>query len=151
MTRRSWLSFLFALAAPAISAPAAAQKFCDPQAPEKCSAPIKKGEPAPYDGQVLTVPLAIDLGQKAAHCDERIRLDVDFAKEVAAVKLSEEQELHRIDNQTADAIKEMMRQRIAEAAPKWYEQPVFVVAVTATCTVALYALAMKSASWTKLK
>jgi hypothetical protein len=148
MIRSRWLSFSFALAALPGSA-FAQSKVCDPQAPEKCAQPIRKGEAAPFDGQLLTPALALDLGQKASHCDDRIKLEVDYAKALAAVDLQKEHALRLIEGQTADAAQEMMRKKVVEAAPKWYEQPIFVMVVSVTCTVALYTLAVKGASWLK--
>ena len=39
-----------------------------------CAVPVAAGQPAPYDGQLLTPDLALHLGQQAEGCDARLRL-----------------------------------------------------------------------------
>lgn len=39
-----------------------------------CAVPMAAGQPAPYDGQLLTPKLALHLGQQAEGCDARLGL-----------------------------------------------------------------------------
>lgn len=55
------------------------------EAPDLRAVPLQAGEPAPFDGQLLTPELAIRLGQKAEGCEERINIEVRRVEALAVV------------------------------------------------------------------
>lgn len=127
-----------------------AAPVCDPSDPSKCSAPLTKGVIAPFDGQLLTPALAVDLGLKAQFCDARIGLEVEHARALAKVDLDLERQLRAIDAVKARATDEVLRQQLEAVTPPVYERPWFVATVATVVTVAAYALAMKSVDWIKV-
>lgn len=127
-----------------------AAPVCDAADASKCSAPLAKGASAPFDGQLLTPALAIDLGLKAQFCDARIGLEVAHTKAVDKVDLDLERQLRSLDAVTAKATHDVLRQQIETLSPAVYERPWFVATVTAVVVVASYALAMKSVDWIKV-
>lgn len=114
---------------------------CDEGNAARCAAPLAKGERAPFDGQLLTVELAVALGQKAERCDALLGIEVDRAKKLAAVDLDLERQLRKIDAEAARQAREVFERRIAELAPPWYERPSVVAAVTVVLTGSVFALA----------
>ena len=109
---------------------------CDPEDSRKCSAPIQKGELAPYDGQVLTTELAIDLGQRAMHCEERI--SIENARLEALRKVDADREkaiqnaIQKIHEQQVVLLEKQLDQALSR--PFWTD-PVFVSSVTAVVTL----------------
>jgi hypothetical protein len=109
---------------------------CAPGDPTRCAQPLEKGQPAPFPGQLLSPNLAIDLGQKATWCDERLDLELKHAKALAEVDLSLERQLHANDKAAGDAKERLLLGRLEEAkkpAP-WYESKVFLVIVSISAT-----------------
>lgn len=70
---------------------------CDPVNPLQCSAPAIKGSPALLDGQVLTVDLAIALGQKADASDALVRIEVAKQKKLDQIDLVLQTALNKAD------------------------------------------------------
>lgn len=65
-----------------------ARIFCDPIVPPeipKCVAPLREGERAPFDGQLLSTWKAIEIGQLAQGCDQKVKLEVRTATRTAAI------------------------------------------------------------------
>lgn len=109
----------------------AAETECDPQDPEKCSTPLRKGEAAPYDCQALSPRLALDLGIKAHFCQDRIDLELKFAKKTADLELFLERQLRGIDKKAWGEQKKLLITRLEEAHYRpWYESPAFVATVS---------------------
>ncbi len=121
---------------------AAAQIHCDPDDSSKCSAPLSKGTPAPYSGQLLTAKLAIDLGFKADECEVRTKLEIGYAKKQAQLELKYEQSTRK--NDTAAHVLEMAamesdRDRWKKHADvPFYEKPLFVAVLTAVLVTAVF-------------
>lgn len=138
-----WMAASLALAAPGTPA-WADPSSCDPDRPKHCAAPLQRGQAAPFDGQLLTPELAIDLGLKADGCEGRVALEVDYAKRAAAVELGLEQQLRRIDQDACRQAQALWEKRYAEAIepPPLYERPWFIAGVTFVVTVAAGSLAI---------
>ena len=121
----------------ALTAPLrASDTECDPEDPLKCSTPLREGEKAPYTGQILSPKLAIDLGQKAYFCDERLDLTLKFERAKLQVDLGLEKQL-RIQDREAWEAKEkvLMRELEASRSRPFYEHPLFVATVSVVLTV----------------
>lgn len=146
LTLRNLQSFWFALALAsstiALEAPGRAgdsvPAVCVPGDPSKCSAPLEQGQPAPFQGQLLSVELAIDLGQKATYCQERVTLEVTHAKALASVDLTLEKQLRGNDLLTWQTKEKLLLERLQEAQSRpWYEHPAFVATVAVIATALL--------------
>jgi hypothetical protein len=136
-----WMAAISLLAAP--GAPSGVDPgFCDQDQPSHCSTPIQRGQAAIFEGQLLTTDLAITLGMKAANCDARIALEVDFAKKMAEVDLVLEKKLREIDGKSAVDSIQLMQKRLDEAVVPVYERPWFVAGVTFVLTVGAFSLAV---------
>jgi len=149
MTPLRWLLFSFALAASGNTQ--AADKICDEKDPDKCSQPVAKGQVAPFDGQLITTKLAVALGQKADRCDAVTAIEVDRVRGLLKVDLDLEHSLRLSESDGAKQREDLLMRKIDEAAPRWYERPVFVATVTGVVVVAAYVLAMKSVDWVKIR
>jgi len=120
--------------------------ICDPADPRLCAAPLLKGDPAPYPGQLLTTELAIQLGQKADTCDTRLKLEVAFATKLAAVGLDLERNLHRNDLDAASDREVVLLRRVKEAEDEsFWEEPAFLVPVATFSGALLMVLAVWAA------
>jgi len=144
MTRRSWQSSWSALGAKrailvalmTLGCPAQGEPYCDPTNPQNCAQELSKGEIAPFDGQLLSVDLAIDLGQKATFCDKRLNLELKFQEKRLNLKLDLEKRLHEIDSKAWESERKLLLTRLEEASsPPWYEHPAFVATVSVILTV----------------
>lgn len=123
---------------------------CDPQDARLCAQALSKGQLAPFDGQLLTVPLSLKLGQKADRCDQVTAMEVDFAKKLADVDLQLEKQLHAEDDAAhAREMKAMQgevdRWKVAADIPFW-ERPWFVALLT---TAVIGGITMSAANLSK--
>jgi len=142
-TRKNWRSFWFALVLALFPSPEGLSKppegatpTCDPQNPSKCSLPLAKGATTPFSGQLLTPELAIDLGQKAYFCDERLDLTLKFERAKLQVDLDLEKQLRVQDREAWEAKeKVLMRELGASRSRPFYEHPLFVATVSVVLTV----------------
>lgn len=128
-----WQSSWSALAAEA-SDSAAKLPVCDGQL---CSAPLVKGQAAPFDGQILTVPLAINLGQRANACSTVTGIEVTRAVQLAKADLDLEKRVHAIDNDAAKMREAAYKKAAEDLKPKWYESPIFVSLAAVSVTIGL--------------
>lgn len=107
-----------------------------------CATPLRAGEPAPHDGQLLTTSLAIRLGQRADRCDAVVAIELERARALAAVDLALERELRRLETEAAARKAAALERAIEAAEPPWHERPAFVAAASAALSVAaMYAAA----------
>lgn len=104
---------------------------CEDSAKLHCARQLLLGERAPYDGQLLTIPLAINLGLKAEKADERVRIEKEYAEKACAVKVNYAEKLHTIDAETWQAQRAVLEKALKDASPAWYEEPWFVATATA--------------------
>lgn len=111
----------------------AADKVCVNNEPTKCSQPLSTGETAPFDGQLLTPDLAIDLGQKANDFSARLNIEIEHIKKLDKLDLDLEKKLHTIDTQAWATEKDLMMKSLEkmESPSPWYQHPIFVCVVTA--------------------
>lgn len=113
-------------------------KICDPEKPDHCSQPLKKGDTAPFGGQLYTPKLAIDQATKAHDCDEVVEIEVGAAVEPIQLKLEAEKSLRAIDSREWAAKNDLLKERLQEAHSaaerSWYENPMvwFTVGVITT-------------------
>jgi len=106
---------------------------------EHCATPLQKGELAPYAGQLLSAPLAIDLGMKAMYCDERLKLELNFLKKDLGLELNLERQLRENDRKVWEAKEALLLRRLEEAHSRpWYEHPAFVAVVSVVGTVLVF-------------
>jgi hypothetical protein len=125
------------LCALAASARADPVPECDPDDPKLCATPIRKGELAPFDGQVLTTELAIKLGQKAEFCDKRLVIELSRATQLAEIELAKEKAFRKIDQDMHAEQLRILRSKIDDSLDRpFWREPWFVAAATATITVA---------------
>jgi len=131
-----WMAASFALAAPG-AAPSPDPGYCDPDDPKRCAQPLQRGQPAPWDGQLLTPELALDLGLKVDGCAAKLQLELDFANKSADIELNLEKQLRQIDQTACQESRATLQRQIDEALqpPPFYERPWFVASVTAILTV----------------
>jgi len=112
---------------------------CSPGDPTRCAQPLSLGQPAPFSGQLLSPTLALDLGQKASFCDERLDLELKHVKAEASIDLTLEKQLRGNDKITWDAEKALLLDRLAEAKkpPPWYTHPAFIITMSVLATIGL--------------
>jgi predicted ATPase len=93
---------------------------------------MEKGQQAPFSGQLLSPNLAIDLGQKASYCDERLSLELKHTEAKLSIDLTLEKQLRGNEKLTWEAEKKLLMDRLEEAKkpPPWYTHPAFVITVT---------------------
>jgi hypothetical protein len=145
-----------ALWAAPVEAPTAPGVVCDAQDAKKCSAALLGGQAAPFPGQLLTNKLAIDLGQKAEACDDRLKLELDRAAGTAAIQKDLSLKLVTIERDSAKQQAEEFQKALAKTKdlvepPPWYERPPFVATVTVLVTVGVFILAVKTVELTTAK
>lgn len=145
MTPWHWRSSLFVLvllSSAILSLWSYAEEFpkvCDPEDPEKCSQALQSGSQAPFSGQLLTPKLAIDLGQKAAYCDDRLKLELRHQKSLLSIELELEKKLRMNDQKYFQKEINLLTKRLAEAHSRpWYEHPAFVATVTAVAMALIF-------------
>jgi len=129
-----------------LAVPNIAAAECDPDNPALCAQAVTKGQPVPFDGQLLTVPLAIKLSQKADRCDQVTTLEVDFAKKLAGVDLALERQLSAADTaahaRELKAMEAAMEEAKEAASVPFYERPWFVGTVTGILVVGGFTFAV---------
>lgn len=138
-----WVVASLALAAP--GAPGEPDpRFCDQDQPKHCAMPLQRGQAAPFEGQLLTTELAIDLGLKADSCAARVALEVDFAKKTAGVDLDLEKRLREVDRVACNSATSILQKRLEAAYEPvpFYERPWFVATVTTVLVVTAGSLAV---------
>lgn len=109
---------------------------CDPSDPQRCSMPLKRGEVAPYAGQLLTPKLAVSLGQAAEHCDEAIALEVSRTSSASVVEIRHARAVAKIDARALARERDLYK-NLYESKPEaaWYEHPAFIVPVSVLATL----------------
>lgn len=121
------------------------QVFCEPNKPSYCTQPVRNGDTVAFDGVVLSPDKAIDLGQKAEHCPELIKLETDRLVSTSSIVLKTERKEHQIDINVRDRTIEYWKQRAQEAEGQpFYVKPVFVASVTAVLTILTVVVAAES-------
>ena len=111
----------------------AAEPICDG---EMCATEVREGRPAPFTGQLMTLDLAISLGQKAGACDAVTEREVNFTRRIERLDVERVQKLHALDND-ANAKRHMILLDQLKKERAWWRQPAVVAAVTAVITVGM--------------
>lgn len=112
------------------------EKQCDTSNPKKCVQTLREGELAPFDGDLLTPEMSVDLGQKAFWCDERLQLKLDVATEKLRIDLKAARDI--LANNDAFHKKEihLLTERLKEAhRTPFYKEPIFVASVSVVLTI----------------
>ena len=111
-----------------------------------CAVPLMRGQVAPYDGQLLTPTLAIELGIKANNADRWLELELSRTTSLADSRLQHEKELRQIDvaqlTRERDAHERDAARWRADSArkvepPHWTSHPAFVSSVSVLLTLGL--------------
>ena len=121
-----------------VASPSLAEVVCDPENETHCAALIRKGDPSPLTGQVLTSSLAISLAQKAAGCDDRLALEIEGAQDRLAVQARSKDALHKIEVERLTQERDLFKNKVLAKVP-WYETPIFVASVTAVVLASVFA------------
>lgn len=141
-------ALLLTLACPAGGKAQAFPRICDPDDAKSCVQPVAAGEPAPFDGQLMTNRRAAKLAVLAGGCQDRVDLEVARERELAAIALNGEKALRASDQATAQVKVDLLMKRMAEMedilTPRWYERPAFVSAVAVVATVAVLVVSVKT-------
>lgn len=112
---------------------------CDPTDPKKCSLPLSQGEIAPFDGQLLTTKLAIDLGQKAESFGARLELELSYQKKLLSIDLELEKKLRENDRISHEQQVKLLTKRLEEVShTSWYESPIFISGLSVVTTVLVF-------------
>lgn len=119
---------------------------CSKDEPTECSVGLEIGEPAPFQGQLLTPPLALRLGMAADSFEDRVNLEVRHATDVQRLTFEHELRLKNIDLELSAKRIGQLENQLAEAEPPFYARPWFVIPVTTAGTVLLIWLASAVAS-----
>lgn len=115
--------------------------LCHPGSPHMCVLRLEQGEKAPWTGILQTDRQAAELSVRADPERLKARVDeaVETAKKVAANDLELEKKMHQIDvqafNDKMKAMEESHARQIELVAPRWYEEPAFVIPVTVVVTL----------------
>lgn len=144
MIRRSWLNFLCVLALVLGSLPAHAQEMnvleyvaeCDGEDPSMCAQPLRRGEVAPFDGQLISPELAISLGQRALNFDIELTIELDRQQQIHELALDYQKEINALDKKSAEKQIALLEERLEEAQKiAWYRTPAFVGTTVCVATV----------------
>lgn len=108
---------------------------CAPDFPTRCAASIQSGDPAPFDGQVLTPDMAIFLGQSANACGERIAAEVARTSSTAKADRARDLAIVLADMRVVEVERDAYKRA---ASVPLIEKPVVVATITAVVMVALY-------------
>lgn len=102
--------------------------------------PITYGEPAPFTGQLLATDHAIQLGQKAMHCDTLCGLKLARTSSRAAIRLDLERSLAIIRGEAHHRLgfAEGYQAGIEVSKVPWYREPLVVAGLTAALMVGAY-------------
>jgi len=123
-------------------------KSCDPDDPKSCVQHLLEGDVAPFTGQLMSNRRAAKLVVSAGGCQEKLDLVVEREKALALIALEGEKALRASDQVGAQLQKDLLLKRMSEMeealAPRWYERPSFVSAVTAVVSIAILAVSVKT-------
>lgn len=109
--------------------------------PTRCFIVLQPGETAPFAGihETFTQQAVLQVRADPERIQKRIDQEVKTTKRLADNDLKLQKKFHEIDNQTCKKNIEATEAKILEVAPEWYEEPVFVIPITAAVTIGLIA------------
>lgn len=122
---------------PAYPSPDDKLTFCDVKDPTMCVRPMAKLEPAPFSGELMTLPLALKLKQADRDCQDRADAQVQSVKADAQIEMDRierlrdaESQAHRqVMLQCVDAVQKQQK-ALKDAEPPFYARPWFVAPLT---------------------
>lgn len=109
---------------------------------------IKKGDPAPYDGQLFDTNTAFRWGNWMDQYRIRLKLDVEVQKNIDAVQIAYMNEVLKLERQqyatvTTDYQKKVQALEEKLAAPTtWYGTQTFSFVMGAVCMAGVFALSI---------
>ncbi len=144
MTLKNYLNFLFALGLiTTLTSPIQASEvsdlgkvYCDPYDANRCTQRVYEGQLVPFNGQILTIDLAVSLGQKAFYCSEELKLQLDQQAKILRVDLDLEKDLRANEREVYDTRIALLMKKLNDVeSSSWYERPGFVVPMTVLATL----------------
>lgn len=127
------------------SVPVNAEPTCDPEDSRKCVVELKQGEMAPYTGDLFTIPLSIEVSQRANGCPERIKAAIEHEQARARIILTATVASKAAEIEAAEKrgfIKGKAEGR-EEASPGFFEHPAVIMLGTGLVLVGVF-FAVKS-------
>jgi hypothetical protein len=116
---------------------------------------LKKGAPAPYDGQLFDTNTSIRWGNWMQQYQLRLKIDVAAQKDIDDAKLTFMEEIRKIEREqysrvTVDYQKKvrLLEEKLAAPTP-WYRTQTFAFVMGAVCTTGVFALSVWAVDATK--
>lgn len=131
-----WYLLAVILAQPAPLLP----KACDPADALSCVQPLRLGDVAPFDGQLLTPRRAAHLAVVASGCRDLVDLELSRERDLGALRLAAERAMRENDRTAAKLRETVLLKEIEtreEPAVSWYSRPPVVVGCTVVAIVAI--------------
>lgn len=97
---------------------------------------LRKGDSAPFDGQLLSTEAAIRVVLEDEHSARRCSLEIGQTRKLGQLALEHARELRFIDGRACQKKVELADRALSKADP-WYRAPVFVAGVTFLGTLAI--------------
>jgi hypothetical protein len=111
-----------------------AEVTCSENEPSKCALELKYGQVAPFNGMLMTEDLAIDLGQKALHCDERVDLAVTATASYHKAVRKFDRDVYRADRKLLEKERDLAAQSTLDSSH------ILVAGVTVAAMLVLFFL-----------
>jgi hypothetical protein len=92
--------------------------------------PLSEGCPAPFSGQLLEPSLAITLGQGKIRAENQLELSLKANKELWDLERSHLKNLHNLDEKKWLEKEKILKSRIEELQPSFWDHPAVIVAIT---------------------
>lgn len=124
----------------ALGAPLQFTETCDKDEPWSCIQPLRKGEVAPFTGQLYTFTKAAKQASKAGGCPKRIEKVTAYQKSLTDNEIDKFRALLVLERRSANQQVGFLNQQIATMATPWYKEPVTVVGTTMVVMTAVFAI-----------
>lgn len=115
---------------------------CQDHNQELCVIPVSQGEACPFSGELLTYKLALQLKQKADHCEVELSEQKKADKADMQLRIDTDQAIRRADQTQFETTmlgceKQLQEQQklVVRCEPPWWQKPVFLVPVVALGTM----------------
>lgn len=116
---------------------------------------LKKGQEAPYDGQLFDTPTSIRWGNWLEQYQLRLKIDVEAEKKISVAQIEYMNELLKIERKQYETVTKNYQVRIVELEKKlneprpWYKSGVFQFTMGAVCMAGVFALSTWAISSTE--
>jgi hypothetical protein len=116
--------------------------------------PVRKGEPAPYTGQLFDSDTALRWANWLQQYKYRLTWDVRRAQEVSSIELKYRDDLLKAEEVRAEKVETDLRGRLERSEqarldaeeelrnPPWYSSPVFGAVIGVIATAAVFGIAV---------